>query len=146
MKRRYLLTSLLALFFGAALLLTSCEEPPPPIPDCEKYGYGEVTVKNSTGYQIKVDVTYTSNGVNYEKWINHGGSYTYEMDKGTVYIWASFDGVDWVYDTEYLSSCEHLTYTWYLTGKKSSTPEFYLELSKDGEVVKTIHEFQTLNK
>lgn len=68
------------------------------------------------------------------------------MDKGTVYIWASFDGEDWVYDTYYLDACETLTYTWYLNNKKSSSPEFYLEISKDGEILKEVTEFQTPEK
>ena len=120
-----------ALVFISALIISSCEEPPPPIPDCEKYGYGEVTVKNNTGYQIKVDVTYTSTGVNYEKWLNNGGSYTYEMDEGKVYIWASFDGNDWVYETYYLDACENLTYTWYLNKKKGTQLLF---VNSKGEV------------
>lgn len=136
----------IALIVGASSLFNSCEEPPPPVPDCEKYGYGEVTIKNQTGYNIWVDCTYNLGGVNYEKLLYNGGGYTYEMDRGTVYIWASFDGDDWVYDTEYLSSCEHLTYTWYLNKKKSSSPSLYLEISKNGKVIQTITSFSHLKR
>jgi len=130
MKKILLKFAAVLVIFGSAIMF-SCEEPPPPIPDCEKYGYGEVTVKNNTGYQIKVDVTYTSTGVNYEKWLNNGGSYIYEMDEGKVYIWASFDGNDWVYETYYLDACENLTYTWYLNKKKGTQLLF---VNNKGEV------------
>lgn len=131
--------------FGAAIMF-ACEVEP-PTPDCELYGYGEVTVKNSTGYEIKVDVTYTSTGVNYEKWLNHGSSYTYEMDKGSIYIWASFDGSDWVYDTQYLSACQKLTYTWYLNDKKSTQNSMYLVITdRNGDVLKTVTELNTITK
>lgn len=135
-------TFLLPFIFIFGLLFHSCEEPPPPVPDCEKYGYGDVTIKNGTGFSLWVDCTYTSNGINYEKKLYSGGYYTYEMDKGTVYIWASFDGNDWVYDTHYLSACEDLTYTWYLDKKKSTGAELYLVVTKDGEIVKEITGFK----
>lgn len=140
MKKLLLKFAAVLAIFGSAIMF-SCEEPPPPIPDCEKYGYGEVTVKNSTGYQIKVDVTYTSTGINNEKWLYNGGNYTYEMDEGKVYIWASFDGDDWVYDTHFLDACETLTYTWYLD-KKKSTNSLYLEISRNGEIIKTVTDFE----
>jgi hypothetical protein len=137
--------TLFAILFGALTVLISCEEPPPPVPDCELNGYGEVTVKNNTGYELKVDVTYTILGANYEKWLNHGGSYTYKMDKGTVYIWASEDGINWQYESYYLNACEDLLFTW-KPGKKKSINSISLEISKDGEAIKTVSNFQSLTK
>jgi hypothetical protein len=130
----------------AGLFIYSCEEPPPPIPDCERYGYGDVIVRNQTGYQLQVDVTYSSTGENYEKWLYHGGSYTYQMDEGRVYIWASFDGDDWVYDTYYLDACEDLTYTWYLDKKKSTGSGLYAVTEVDGVAMDTIKVFETLER
>jgi len=134
------------LLITALSLLLSCVEPEPIIPDCEKYGYGDVTIRNSTGYSLWVDCTYIIGGVNYEKKLYSGNSYTYEMDKGTVYIWASFDGDDWVYDSQYLSACEDLTYTWYLNKKKSTGTGLYLEISKDGKVVERITSFTNFKR
>lgn len=116
---------ILTIFVFSLINFTSCEDPPPPVPDCEKYGYGDVVVKNATGYSAWVDVTYTSNGINHEKLLYNGGSYRYEMDEGLVYIWISFDGDDWAYDTYYLNTCEELTYTWYLNKKKSASSEWW---------------------
>lgn len=130
----------------AGLFIYSCEEPPPPVPDCEQYGYGWVTAKNNTGYSGYVDVTYYSNGENYEKFLYNGGSYKYEMDEGKVYIWFSFDGSDWAYDTYYLGACEDLTYTWYLNKKKSTGSGLYAVKEINGVAVDTIRTLQVLER
>jgi hypothetical protein len=133
--------SFLGIFFLGLMFFFSCEEPPPPIPDCEREGYGWLIIENATGYQLQVDGTYTSTGENYEKWLNNGQSYTYKMDAGKIYIWASFDGNDWVYDTYILDPCEELTYTWYLNKKKSTSTNWWdnyevLYVDKEGNVVR----------
>jgi hypothetical protein len=131
---------LLILAFG--LFLSGCEEPAPLVPDCELYGYGKVTVVNKAGFPFWVDVTYTLTGVNYSKWLYTADSYTYRMDKGIIYIHA-FYGSMWAYDDYYLNACEELTYTWYSTNvKKTNTPELYLEISKNGEVIETVTDLQ----
>jgi hypothetical protein len=146
MKKLLLKFAAVLAIFGAAIMF-SCEEPPPPVPLCEAEGWGEVTVQNLTGYQLKVDVTYTSTGVNYEKWLSNGSSHTYQMDKGRVYIWASFDGDEWVYDTYSLSACEDLTYKWYLDKKKSTQNSMYLVITnRNGDVLKTVDEFQYVKR
>lgn len=68
------------------------------------------------------------------------------MDEGRIYIWFSFDGDDWVYDTYYLDSCEDLTYTWYLNKKKSTDSGLYLEISRNGKVIKTITNFTNFKR
>lgn len=144
MKKMFLKFAMLFAFIG--IMVISCEEPPPPVPACESQGYGDVKVKNTTGYNLWVDCTYTSNGTNYEKKLSNGSSYSYQMDKGTVYIWASFDGSDWVYDTEYLSACENLTYTWYLDNKKSTGRSLYLIVTHPDGQNETIEGFEAVNK
>ena len=134
------------LFALMGIMLVSCEEPAPPVPDCERLGEGTVKVKNTTGYSLWVDCTYTSTGTNYEKKLSNGSSYTYTMEKGNVYIWASFDRDDWVYDTEHLSACENLTYTWYLEKKKSTGCPLVLVVSHPDGKTETIEGFEYKNK
>jgi len=134
------------LFLAIGLLIVnSCETYVEPVPACESQGWGDVIVENRTGFNGYVDCTYTSNGINYEKYLYHGGSYSYQMDKGTVYIWFSFDGSDWVYDTYHLSACEELTYKWYFS-KKKSTETLILEIYNNGELVKKTTEFNRLKR
>ena len=118
--KKILLKFALAFTLIGMLITFSCEEPEPPIPDCEKYGYGNVTVVNKTGYSLWVDCTYILGGTNYEKRLYNNGSHEYKMNEGTVYIWASYDGEDWSWDSEYLPSCGDLTYRWYSNKKKST--------------------------
>ena len=144
MKRFWLKFVVLLVFIGG--LLVACEVEP-PTPDCELYGYGDVTVKNSTGFSLWVDCTKSIDGVNYEKKLYNGSSHTYyEMDDGRIYIWASFDGDDWVYDTYYLDACEDLSYTWYLDKKKSTAGGLYLEVRKEGELIKTVTDFTNIKR
>jgi len=124
-----------------ALFIAGCEVEP-PAPDCEVYGWGDVTIKNKTGFYLWVDCTKYIDGVNYEKRLSNNGSQTYrEMDDGRVYIWASFDGDDWLYDTYSLDACEDLEYTWYLDKKKSTGSGLVLEI-RDGDEVHTITDFE----
>jgi len=73
---------------------------------------------------------------NYEKLLYNGNSYKYtRVQAGSIECWVSFDGYDWAYNYESLSSCEDLTYTWYLTGKKSANGcPFVLDIG-NGELV-----------
>ena len=135
------------LFALMGIMLVSCEEPAPPVPACERDGTATVKIKNTTGFSLWVDCTYTSTGTNYEKKLSNGSSYTYTMDKGNVYIWASFDRSSWVYDTEHLTACEDLTYTWYLDNKKSTERSLYLIVHDgEGNIVDTIEGFNVVNK
>ena len=129
-----------------SLVLTfmiACEEPEPPMPTCEREQTGTVKVKNTTGYNLWVDCTYTSTGTNYEKKLSNGATYSYTMDRGRVYIWASFDRSDWMYDTYNLSACEDLVYTWYLDNKKSTERTLYLIVhDNEGNVIDTVEGFE----
>jgi len=146
MKR--ILRKFAMLFALMGIMLVSCEEPEPPVPKCERDGTGTVKIKNSTGSSLWVDCTYTSNGSNYEKKLSNGSSYTYTMDSGTIYIWGDKDGNDpWTRDSYYLQTCEDLTYTWYNDSKKSTGCSFYLVVhDAEGNLVKTIEEFEVVNK
>jgi len=113
-------------------------ETEPVRPDCEINNYGSVTVKNSTGYNVWVDVTWGNITENYEKLLYNGGSYKYsKVPAGSIEIWITFDGSDWYYEYESLSSCEDMTYTWYLTGKKSTGCPFVAYINGE-EIVPTL--------
>ena len=125
--KKILLKFLLVLTLISTIITFSCEEPEPPRPDCEIRNQGTVIVKNSTGYSLWVDVTVGNSFNNDERRIYNGNSTTYyNISAGNIRIWASYDNVDWVYNTQSLSSCYTLTYTWY-NNKKS------LDISLDGE-------------
>lgn len=163
-QKNYLLTkklkimkkilSLIVILFFSIVTFNSCEE---PIPDCERYGYGEVTVKNETGYKIEVDVTWGDMDINSERILLNNGSTTYSrVNAGMIYLWVD-TYVDaygytpfwtgWEYNTEYLSSCEDLTYRWYTSyGKKSTIPSLTLDVIKDGKIIQTITEFDKKEK
>lgn len=135
------------LILAIGLFVSSCEVEP-PTPDCELYDYGEVTVVNKTEvWHIIVDVTYTETSINDEKRLFQDGSYSYRMDAGKIYIWASANGNDWFYDTYYLKACENLTYTWYyVSGKKSTNSGLYSIVEVDGVAVDTLYNFEVLEK
>lgn len=123
---------LLAFVLVFSAILFSCEEKV-VIPDCELNHYGNVTVKNSTGYNVWVDVTWGNVSINYEKLLYNGGTHKYnEIPSGSIEIWVTFDNVDWYYEYENLSDCEAMTYTWYLTSIKSTCP---FELEVNGKMV-----------
>ena len=138
MKRRKTFSLLLvfALFFGVLAFFTSCEDPIPPRPDCEINQYGSVIVKNATGYLVTVDVTWGSISTNYEKMLYNNDSYKYShVPAGGIEIWISFGDNDWAWNNEYLSACEDMTYTWYLSGKKGiGESPFVLDIG-NGELV-----------
>ena len=116
----------------------SCETEP-VVPACESGNYGTVIVKNNTGSQLMVDV----NGID-ETWIGNGYKCTYtKVSAGSITIWGSYDGSNWTYDYGYLSSCETFTYTWH---SKKSSNGLYLEISKNGEVIKVITDLQVGEK
>ena len=107
----------------------SCEKED-PIPPCQQNKVGKVIVKNSTGYNVWVDVTWGDVVENYEKLLYNGNSFPYEnvpaaghvqSNGGTIEIWVSFDGQDWYYEYENLSPCEEMTFTWYLNARKSAS-------------------------
>lgn len=73
---------------------------------------------------------------NYEKLLYNGNSYKYtRVRAGSIKIWVSFDGNDWSYNYESLSSCEDMTCTWYLSYKKSSSGCPFVLLLPNGEEV-----------
>lgn len=143
MQRRYLLSLLLALFLGAALSLNSCEDPPPY---CETQNVGDITIVNKTGYWFY----FALDDYNDFKLYDNGSKTYYDEESGIHYFYVYDDlnynpGV-WLYQTEHLSACEDLNFTWYLNKKKSTEGGFYLEISRDGLVVKTISEFKIRQK
>ena len=138
MKKIFLLLSFIGLIF-----ISSCE-PVDNRPECEKLNQGTVIVKNSTGYSLWVDVTSGNSFTNDERRIYNGNSTTYyNIAAGSIRVWASYDDIDWVYNTQSLPSCYTLTYTWY-NGKKSG--EIGLEVSMNGKVIKSITDFEILEK
>ena len=146
MKRNTFMKTILLLFVSL-FLFTACDITEPE-PDCEKYSYGTVIVKNRTGYNLWVDVTWGNMWENYTKKISHGSSATYkEVPAGPVDIWGSLDNSYWSYESKYLSSCEELTFTWTLnkSAEKSADiePQLVLEVSVNGEVIETIYDLKT---
>jgi len=134
MKRIRFIFTLWVVLMGAVFIIQSCETEP-PVPPCERDRVGTVTVKNSTGYNIWTDVTWGNVIENYEKLLYNGNSYKYNnIPAGSIEIWASFDGDDWYYNYESLSSCEDLTYTWYLSNAKSTGSPLLLDIG-NGELV-----------
>jgi len=122
--KKILLKFALALAFIGAIIITSCEKKP-IIPPCERDNVGTVTVKNSTGYNVWVDVTWGNVVENYEKLLYNNNTYKYSnIPAGRIEIWITFDNNDWYYEYENLSACQDMTYTWYLSGKKSTDCPF----------------------
>ena len=117
--KKILLKFVLVLAVLGLTTFTSCEIEP-PTPACESENFGWVTVKNSTGHNCWVDVTWGSVVENYEKLLYNGNSHKYNnIPAGGIEIWISFDGNDWYYEYENLSACEDMNYTWYLNARKS---------------------------
>jgi len=143
MERRHFLRGLGGIFAtGALFTVSGCTEDP-IIESCQRDKVGTVTVKNSTGYTIYTDVTWGDYVDNYEKRLSNGSSYKYnnvaasghpESYSGRIEIWASFDGDDWYYEYENLTPCENLTFTWYLSASKSTSPSLILA-TPNGELV-----------
>lgn len=155
MKKLKIMKKIILLLVTSLFLFAGCEIYE-PMPDCEKYDYGTVIVKNQTGYTIWVDVTWGSIVTNNERRISNGNSTKYnEVPSGTIEIWGAFDTGDWTYETKYLSACEELTFKW--TYNKSATinksasviPDYSditLEILRNGEVVERITDFKRKNK
>ena len=142
MKRIKILFGIWLVLMMGVFVIQSCEEPEPPRPDCEINNYGSVTVRNSTGYNVWVDVTWGNITENYEKLLYNGNSYKYtRVHAGSIEIWITFDGSNWSYNYESLSPCEDMIYTWYLSGKKSAGEcPFVLILPNGEEVIPTLKE------
>jgi len=118
----------------------SCEKEPPR-PQCEIDNVGTVTVKNNTGYNVWVDVTWGNVVENYEKLLYNGNSHKYnQIPAGTIEIWVSFDGSDWSFNYESLSACEDMTYTWYLSSRKSTGCPFVGYGPNGEEIIPTLKE------
>jgi len=139
MKRLLLFVFALSFLLTGVATFTGCEVEP-PVPPCERDNVGTVTVKNSTGYKIWTDVTWGNVTENYEKLLYNGNSYKYSnIPAGSIEIWASFDGNDWYYDYENLSACEDLTFTWYLSARKSTAAPFVSYINGE-EIIPTLKE------
>jgi len=141
MKRIKFIFTLWVVLMGAVFIIQSCETEP-PIPPCERDNVGTVTVKNSTGYSIWTDVTWGNVTENYEKRVSNGSSTKYSnIPAGSIEIWVSFDGSDWVFNYEHLSACEDMTYTWYLSARKSTGCPFmtYIDGKEVYPVLKQKH-------
>ena len=142
--KKILLKFALALAFIGAIVISSCEKEP-PIPACERDHVGTVTAKNSTGYNIWVDVTWGDVVENYEKLLYNGNSYKYtqipasghpESYGGKIEYWASSDRDSWVWDIDYLSPCEDMTVTWYPASRKSTGCPFVLYINGEEVIPK----------
>jgi hypothetical protein len=132
--KRLLPKFVLILSFIGLIFASSCE-PVDNRPECEKLNQGTVVVKNYTGYSLWVDVTEGSSFENDERRIYNGSSTTYyNIAAGSIRVWASYDGVDWVYNNQSLSSCYTLTYTW---NSKKKSAEANLELFLDEKPIET---------
>lgn len=135
--RKILVTLVIGLF--TLFVFNSCEKPPPPKPQCEIDNVGTVTVKNSTGYNAWVDVTWGNVIENYEKLVYNGGSYKYtQIPAGSIEIWISFDKDDWFFEYESLSACEDMTFTWYLNARKSTESGVLVQNDLTGETFTAI--------
>jgi len=135
MKRKTFLKNLSIAFFALAMLFiapsvfTGCETYEPVREQCEIDNTGTFIVQNTTGYTVWVDV----NNID-ERKLYHGGQTTYyNVPAGTNKLYIDL-GDGWQYNTQYLSACETITYTWYLYGKKS-TNQVNASFERDGTIV-----------
>jgi len=123
------------LLLAIGLFIVSCE-PVDVREDCEINSYGTFIVQNTTGFTVWVDIDNID-----ERKLYHGGQTTYNrVSSGNHKMYIDL-GDGWQYQNQYLSSCETLTYTWYLTGKKS-TEQLALDVYEGGVFLKTITEFE----
>jgi len=110
---------LISLLLGIMLVIPSCHRDKPL--DCEVHDYGWVTVENSTYGDGLVDVTWGKYDENYEVLLHDGEAYEYsEIPAGPITIWITLDLQEWYFEYKDLSTCEDMTFTWYLEKKKSS--------------------------
>ena len=69
------------------------------------------------------------------------------MNSGTIYVWGSYNASNWYYDSEYLSDCDHLTYTWYYSSGKLLENELCLEITDDnGNILNIIKDLEYISK
>jgi len=153
MKR---LLSLLAVLMFSVFTFTSCEDPMEP---CERDNVGTVVIENdfksydgTEGYHGEFDVTWGNSNTNDERVVYFGNTTTYRnVPGGKIYVWASCHLVgpdfnywtDWASDDYYLDACETFNYRWYLKyGKKSTGGELALDITRNGELVETITDFE----
>ena len=135
MKKFRAILLIWAVLMAGVFIMESCEKPDPR-PACEIENIGTVTVKNSTGYNVWVDVTWGNVVENYEKLLYNGNSYKYsQIPAGSIEIWVSFDGQDWYYEYENLSACEDMTFTWYLNARKSANGCPFVMYGPDGKEI-----------
>ena len=132
MKRIRILFLVWIVAMTGIFVMNSCED----VPLCEREHVGMVTVENKTGYDAMTDITWGDVIENDEVWLNPEDSYTYyDIPAGTIEIWLSYDGVEWVYNYESLGVCEHLTYRWYLNSLKSANGCPFVLYLPDGTTV-----------
>jgi len=137
MKKTRSILFTVAILFGTLIATTSCDSDEDLRADCEINNWGGFIVQNTTGYTVWVDVDDID-----ERILYHGGQTVYnQVQAGNHKMYIDF-GDGWQYYNQYLNSCETLTYTWYLDGKKS-TGNIRLEISVDGTVRETISELET---
>ena len=128
--RKYLLQFVLVLALLGVTM--GCEKEP----YCEREHVGIVTVENLTTYPADVDVTWGDVVENYEVWLNNGESHTYlDVRAGTIEIWIRFEGEEWQYQYEDLGVCEDMTFTWYLSARKSANGCPFVLALPDGRMV-----------
>jgi len=99
---------ILAIMFGLGMAMSSCRSKP----ECEKYNFSDVIVRNNTGVGIVVDVTYPPSEMNEERYVSPGSSTTYRrMDAGRLWVWGSA-GYGWSRNNINTRACENFTFTW----------------------------------
>ena len=91
-------------------------------PDCEKYNYAEITIRNVGDMDIYVDVTYKDMLKNDIQLLNPGASFKYRMTWGEVFCYASLTTTDtiipytensnWVANRVYLPLCGEEKQEW----------------------------------
>ena len=129
-----ILTVLFALIVSV-FIFTSCEK----MPECKRYHYGIITIENQTGIPM------------YFALDDYSEFNLYDYDSKTYY--EEFEGLhyfyfydeyyeEWFYETDNLSHCEHLTFTWRMGEKKSTNRTLILKIYNGEELVNTIYDFK----
>ena len=109
-----------------ALLCVSCEEESSE-PDCNSK-YCTVIIWNGTGENLYVGVG-LKNFMEPPKatlLYNNTEAKFNKMPAGYLWLWASFDNVNWTYEEEYVKACDVVRFNWEMSGKKSTLEVFYL--------------------
>ena len=142
------------LFLAIGLFIAGCEKEDPK-PQCEQNKVGSVLVENDTGYPGDFDVTWGDVVENYEKTLYDGNTYLYtnipasghpDSYGGTIELWINLNvgGVwtGWQFNEENLSPCEEMSYRWYLSNSKSTEIRPIMEVSQNGQVIRTVEGIQ----